>query len=147
MLSEHSTNAGRSDAGKALELAATAVSVAERLDRLFYPAALVEDARAESWLRLGDARRRASDLPGADEAISRANELLGSGTGDPLLQAQVLEAQAMLRRDQGRPAEARTLSNTAAKTSREAGGRADELPTPKLACSIAWTRPPDRDEK
>jgi transcriptional regulator with XRE-family HTH domain len=107
------------DAAEALELAELALSIAERV------------ARGESWrLRvegycwayIGNARRVANDLAGADQAFVRAWDLwrLGVGSGPEMLaEWRLLSLEASLRRDQLRFPEALKLLDQAREAGRE----------------------------
>ncbi|MEO6192953.1 MAG: hypothetical protein ABIS20_08090, partial [Thermoanaerobaculia bacterium] len=69
-----------------------------------------------AWAHVGNARRVGGDLPGAEEAFSRAGEIWKAGApGDPGLldEAQVLSLEASLRTIQGRLPEAATLLDLA----------------------------------
>ncbi len=71
-----------------------------------------------AWAHVGNARRVGGDLPGAEEAFSRAAELWKAGTpGDPgiLDEAQVLSLEASLRISQGRLLDATELLGRALK--------------------------------
>jgi|CXWL01.1.fsa_nt_gi tetratricopeptide (TPR) repeat protein len=54
-----------------------------------------------AWSELGRARRIVSDLTGAQEALTRAQEALRQGLGDPLAESLLWERWALLRWDQG----------------------------------------------
>jgi tetratricopeptide (TPR) repeat protein len=79
-------------------LAALAVGVAERLDLLARKE--VADLRARAWAELGNARRVANDLLGAEAALERALMSAEEGAGDPLLLARLLDLTASLYSDQ-----------------------------------------------
>jgi tetratricopeptide (TPR) repeat protein len=84
-----------SDPRGAVSIVELALRVAEILD----PAAVggeesATDLRAKGYGILGNARRLASDLPGAREAINEAWRLLEEGSGDPLERAQLLSFDA-----------------------------------------------------
>ncbi|HEV7516683.1 MAG TPA: hypothetical protein VGR07_10320, partial [Thermoanaerobaculia bacterium] len=82
-------------------LAALAVGVAERLDsRSSSPD--VSDLRARAWAELGNARRVANDLVGAEAALERSLARAEVGSGDPLLLARLLDLTASLYSDQRR---------------------------------------------
>jgi len=59
------------------------------------------DMRAKGYAILGNARRLASDLPGAREAINEAWRLNEEGTGDPLERAQLVSFDASYIRMMG----------------------------------------------
>jgi len=86
-------------------LAALAVGVAERLDpRVSSPAgpAEIADLRARAWGELGNARRVANDLLGAEAALERSLACAEEGSGEPLLLARLLDLAASLHSDQRR---------------------------------------------
>src|SRR6476469_644838 len=70
---------------------------------------MLADARARCWMVIGNARRMAADLEGAQEAFGTASALLREGTGDPLEKAQLMTYKACLRRAQRRLEEAAGL--------------------------------------
>lgn len=109
------------DPAAAVEMAELAVEVAERLDSGIYGEALVRDARALAWAYLGNAHRIASDLGGAEEALSRAERLCRGFKADLLTEAEILVFQASLRNTQGRFADAAGLLDHALWLYREAG--------------------------
>jgi len=114
------------DPAAAVEMAELAVEVAERLDPGVYGKTLVRDACALAWAYLGNARRIASDLGGAEEALSQAGRLYRCFEADLLTQAEILVFQASLRNTQGRFAEAAGLLDHALCLYREAGDRHQE---------------------
>lgn len=107
----------------AVELAELAVEVAGGLDRRTYGEALVEDTRALAWAYLGNARRVASDLGRAEDALALAERLYRRFEVDFLTEAQILVFRASLRSTQGRFAEAARLLDRAILLYREAGDR------------------------
>jgi hypothetical protein len=92
----------------AARLARLAVVVAGRLGDAYHPA-WVQDLRALGFVRLGDARRILGELASAANAFDTAKSLRLAGTGDPALEAEALTLEALLRRDQGRLADASLL--------------------------------------
>lgn len=109
------------DPAVAVEMAELALQVAERLDPRRYGDGLVEDARALAWACLGNARRIASDLDGAEEALIQAERLYRRFEADLLTEAEIAVFQASLRNTQGRFAEAAGLLDHALRLYREAG--------------------------
>lgn len=69
----------------------------------------LSDLRARAWGELGNARRVADDLSGAEADLARALERARHGTGDPRLLARLLDLTASLRIDQRRFEEAGQL--------------------------------------
>jgi tetratricopeptide (TPR) repeat protein len=100
-LLEQSFEQGFSDPARAIELAQTAVRLADFLEMDTYGQTVVQDVRARSWGHLGNARRVASDLAGADQALTIAESFLVEGSGDPLEEARLLDFKASLLSDRG----------------------------------------------
>lgn len=121
LLEAASRKAWADDPATAVEMAELAVEVAERLDSRGYGEALVGDARALAWAYLGNARRIASDLDRAEEALFHAERLYRQFETDFLTEAEILVFQASLRNTQGRFAEAAALLDRALPLYREAG--------------------------
>jgi hypothetical protein len=109
------------DHAGAARLAALVLAGAERLDPVRHAAPVVEDLKARAWAAVGEARRQAADLPGAEEALRAAAACLAHGTGDLLVEARLLEFEAAVRRWQGRDGEAAALLKLAAARYRETG--------------------------
>lgn len=108
-LGEASRRAAFTDVVRALELAELAVEVADALDvRLYLPRPL-SDRQALARAFLGNARRVASDLFGADRAFHVGLRFLDDGTGADLHRADFSVLLASLRIDQARYSEARRL--------------------------------------
>lgn len=89
------------DPARAIELAQTAVRLADLLEPDTYGRTVVQDVRARAWGHLGNARRVASDLAGADQALTIAESFLVEGSGDPLEEARLLDFKASLLSDRG----------------------------------------------
>ncbi|RPH56928.1 hypothetical protein EHM82_02400 [bacterium] len=102
LLLEKSFEEGFRHPAAAIELAGLGLELAGRLDSGHYGASVVQDLRARAWAYLGNARRIAFDLAGAEEALARAKRLAESGSGDPLEEARILDFRASLLSDQGR---------------------------------------------
>ncbi len=101
-----SERAAASNAGKALELAELALAVAGRTAD-----GIVRQAHVQgfAWAHLANARRVANDLPGADEAFSRAWgfwQAGGAAGAGPLEESRLFDLEASLRRAQRRLPEA-----------------------------------------
>ncbi len=117
-LGEESTRAAADRADRALELAELAVRAAELAPM---PSSLPDGFRklllADCSAYLGNARRVAGQLPLADEAFHRAEQLAREGEGcdpDRLLDpARRLDLEASLRKQQGRLPEALRLLDQA----------------------------------
>jgi tetratricopeptide (TPR) repeat protein len=86
------------DPKRMLSLAESAAGVAKHIKAKKYPwPGFVADLRARTFAELGNAYRVNERFPEADAAFERAIEFLEEGTGDPLLQARVLDLFASLR--------------------------------------------------
>ncbi|HJX29669.1 MAG TPA: hypothetical protein VJ885_17335 [Thermoanaerobaculia bacterium] len=92
---------GFHDPAWAIELAQTVVRLADLLEPDTYGRTVVQDVRARAWGHLGNARRVASDLAGADQALTIAESFLVEGSGDPLEEARLLDFKASLLSDRG----------------------------------------------
>ena len=111
------------DPAAAEELARLALEQAGRLDPGQCSAALIADLQARCWAAVGNARRIAADLRGADQAFAAARELLCAGSRDRLERAHLLSLEASLRRAQRRFADADSLLRRAIAIYRHAGER------------------------
>jgi tetratricopeptide (TPR) repeat protein len=109
------------DAKAGEELAALALSLAERLSPEAVGPPLLADARARCWSAIGNARRMASDLRGADEALATAEEALRSGTRDRLERGRLFQYKASLYCAQRRFGEAAGVLDRAIAIYRQAG--------------------------
>ncbi len=122
-LCAESEKAAAADANRALELADLALRVA-----LLVPGEPGWCCRLQgyAWAHVGNARRVASNLPGADDAFATYRELWaagGPGSAEPLDEGRVLDLEASLRRDQRRFPEALELHDRAlTKTTPDASG-------------------------
>lgn len=96
LLLDRSWRSGFNDPIQALQLAEVAVSVAYELGTDAVPEELVFDLKARAWALLGNARRIASDLRGAEKAFELAESLIERGSGDPIEQGRILELHASL---------------------------------------------------
>jgi tetratricopeptide (TPR) repeat protein len=93
----------------ALELAELALGAAERLEPRRCGRTVVQGLRARGWAYLGDARRLAGDLAGAERALQLAVALLPEEPSDPLEAPEILSLQAALATDRGRLVQADRL--------------------------------------
>ena len=109
------------DPGEAGRLAALALAGADLVDRSRHALPVVEDLKARAWAAAGEACLRQEDLPGAEDALRAAAGCLAQGTGDLLVEARLLEFEALVRRQQGRSGEAAALLKMAAARYREIG--------------------------
>jgi tetratricopeptide (TPR) repeat protein len=104
---------------EAEERLALALAVARRLDPARYGRGAVEAALARVWAFLANARRVLGDFRAAEEGFEAAEEHLFRSWLDPLDEALILELEALLRRGQGRFAEAFELIDEAIALYRE----------------------------
>jgi len=102
LLIDASFEAGFRDAAEAVELAGLSLLLTRQLDAGYYGPSVVMDLRARAWAYLGNARRIAFDLTGAEEALLEAERHAESGSADPLEEARILDLRASLLGDQGR---------------------------------------------
>jgi hypothetical protein len=121
LLLARSSEAADADPAEAGRLAALALAGADALDRTRHPAPVVEDLKARAWAAAGEACLRRRDPAGAEAALRAAAACLAHGTGDLLVEARLLEFEAYVRRDQGRPGEAAALLKMAAARYRDTG--------------------------
>ena len=84
-----------------MELAELGLLAAGLLDACYYGPSVVLDLLARAWAYLGNARRIAFDLAGAEEALNHAEQVAESGSADPLEEAKILDFRASLLSDQG----------------------------------------------
>ena len=96
------------DPPTAVDLAALARKIAGHLGEVYDPA-WVADLRARAAAALGNARRVLGETRAASQAFVEAHEQLARGTGDPLVEAGVLDLEASLRRGKRRFPEALAL--------------------------------------
>jgi transcriptional regulator with XRE-family HTH domain len=109
-LCTESTRATATDANRALELASIALRIAERTES---PSS--SRIQGYAWAHIGNARRVAGDLAGAEAAFLNAWRLWETATEPKvtLAEAQILSLEASLRRDQRRLSEALELLDRA----------------------------------
>lgn len=120
VLLERSLAASEGDAAESGRLANLVLTASNLLDEALHVAPVVQDLEARAWACLGEARLRAGDLPGAEEALREGAGRLAHGTGDLLVEARLLEFEASVRRQQGRTSEAAALLKQAESRYREA---------------------------
>jgi transcriptional regulator with XRE-family HTH domain len=116
-LCAESARAAAADAGRALELADLALGVASQIPG---PEGWRSRLQGYAWAFIGNARRVASDLPGAEKAFARAWNLwkaASPGEEGPLAEWRLLDLEASLRRAQRRLPEALDLLARALETS------------------------------
>jgi len=112
---------GFQDPPRALQHARLGVEIAERLDRERYGETRVNDLRARAWATLANAERILTDFRAAEKSFARAEQLLKSGTGDPLEKAFLLLLQASLLGHRQRFAEANRLLDRVVRIGRRSG--------------------------
>ncbi|HXO19102.1 MAG TPA: helix-turn-helix transcriptional regulator [Thermoanaerobaculia bacterium] len=113
LLCAESVTAAADDARRALELADLALLVAGLVTGA---KGWIAQLRAYAWAFVGNARRVAGDLPGADAAFAACHRLWragASGEGFPLAAWRILDLEASLRREQRRLPEALALLDRA----------------------------------
>ena len=115
------STAEETDSAEAVDLAVLVLAAADLLDRSRHAPPVVEDLKARAWAAAGEACLRQADLPGAEDALRAAAGCLAQGTGDLLVEARLLEFEALVRRQQGRAGEAAALLKMAAARYREIG--------------------------
>src|SRR5262249_5956053 len=112
LLCEESVRVAADDAVRALELAELARFIAER-----EPGSEAWRSSLLGWVYafVGNAHRVGGDLPAADAAFARSDELWQKGAADhgPLDEIRLLDLKASLRRDQRRLAESLSLLDQA----------------------------------
>jgi len=109
-----------SDPEGAQMLASLSVSLAERIE-LPERRAEVLDLQSRAWAELGNARRVAGDLAGAESDLSRAVRRAEQGTGDRALLVQLMDLTASLFVDQQRFTEALQLLDGVEQMHRSVG--------------------------
>ena len=109
----------------AVEAAELAVAIAQALSPTAYGEERVHDFEGEALVALGEARRVAGDLAGAQAAFDQAAAVLALGTGDLLEKAGLASARAALLRDLGRPEEAEAAGRRAVRLAQRVGGPRD----------------------
>ncbi|HEV2844133.1 MAG TPA: hypothetical protein VG477_04740, partial [Thermoanaerobaculia bacterium] len=102
LLIERSFEEGFRDSSRSVAIAELALLIADHLEEDRYGHSVVLDFRARAWAFLGNARRIAFDLAGAEEALAQAERCLEGGSADPLEEARILDLRASLLGDQGR---------------------------------------------
>jgi tetratricopeptide (TPR) repeat protein len=102
LLLRKSREATFNDPAKAVELANLALRVVRHLGMSYDPN-WVTDLRARCFAYLGNARRVLGELRSADDAFLKAENCLArSTTGNPEIQAEILDLKSSLRRAQRR---------------------------------------------
>ena len=109
LLLQRSHEVSVDDPAQGERLAALALELAGSLDGGWYGERVLADTRGRCWSLIGNARRIAADLPGAEEALLQAEDDLDRGTGDLTEKAQLLVYKAFLRQAQHRLDEAAAL--------------------------------------
>lgn len=117
------------DREEAVRVSELAVQVSRRLETAPYGEGRIHDLQARAWATLGNARRLAGDVQGADRAFGTAEGHLARGSGDPSEEARLLEYKSSLRRSERRFEEALELIEEAIElyrllTERHLTGRA-----------------------
>lgn len=110
-----------SDPAGMLDLAKSALEVAQNLEPDVYGEEVVADLQAQAWADLGNALRVADKLSLAEMALHKALELRQQGTSSPLLRARLAELTASLLCDQRQFSGALRLSRLAESIYEEQG--------------------------
>lgn len=122
LLLNKSLDAAFEDPVGAVNFANLAVDISWRLGDVYHPE-WIQDLRARSLAYLGNARRVLGELRSADDVFRLADMHLMQGTGEPRVQAEILDLQSSLRRAQRRLDEALVLSEKALSLYRTAEDR------------------------
>jgi tetratricopeptide (TPR) repeat protein len=93
---------------QAAEAANLALAAADALDAS-YDEEWIEDLAALALAHLAAARREMGEMAGANDAIDQAWQRWAGGTEGPAVEARILAAEALVRRDEGRLEEAGEL--------------------------------------
>jgi tetratricopeptide (TPR) repeat protein len=109
LLLQRSHEVSVDDPAQGERTAALALELIRFLDGGWYGERVLADTRGRCWMLIGNARRIAGDLPGAEEALLRSDSSLGRGTGDLMEKAQLLVHKAFLRQAENRLDEAAAL--------------------------------------
>src|SRR6185295_12620929 len=102
LLIEQSFQEGFRNPAGAIALAELGLLVAGELNGDHYGHSVVHDLQARAWAYLGNARRIASDLAGAEQALANAERFAEGGSADPLEEARILDLRASLLSDEDR---------------------------------------------
>lgn len=121
LLIERSRRAGT--VAEAEEMAEAAVAIAGQMEGRPCGATVVRSLRARSWAHLGNARRLAGDLAGAEESLAAAEAGYGGAAADPLEVAELHSFQACLLGEQGKLEEAGRLLERVLAVHRSSGER------------------------
>jgi tetratricopeptide (TPR) repeat protein len=144
-LSHASRSAVFSDVLRALEIAGLAIEVADTLDPRIYGPRFNREQQVLARACLGNARRIASDLFGAERSFQEARSLLAEGLDLTVVSADVGSLLGSLRIDQARYLEARSVLEPALETYRVHELRADECKVLlKLADAEGYSGNPER---
>lgn len=135
LLVERSWEARGTSRVEAENLARLAIHLGPHLDASYYQREVIEDLQARAWSYVGNLRRIASDLQGAEEAFETAFAHLKVGTREPLERAVFLDLKASLRGTQRRLDEARQLLCRAIAIFRHQG---DDHRAGKSLLSLSW---------
>src|SRR5262245_52142925 len=114
LLLHRSTALVETDTEESARLAGLGLAASAHLDPDVHSPAVVFDLEARLWAALGEACRRNGEMLRAEEALGQAAACVAHGSGDLLLDAQLLEFEAAVRCDQGRAGEADALLKQAA---------------------------------
>lgn len=127
------------DTRAAAQLARRALETAIRVARTFSRPAIAADLLAECWAQLANLDRIHGNLRSAEHRWHKVNRALRRGSGDRLLQVEVLRKQAALKRSQRRFEEAIDLLRAALRFQGELEDPQGEGEL-RTALSIAYQR-------
>jgi hypothetical protein len=128
-----------------LRFAELALAATKKLDPAVYGEAPLHDLQARVWAELGNAHRVIEDFDGAEAALIEARDCLEQGSEELMVQAFIDEAEASLRKDQRKLAEAEALLDRACRTYLKLGERhlAGRTLVTKGLCIVYAQRPLD----
>jgi tetratricopeptide (TPR) repeat protein len=121
LILDRSSSAALEESRPSEDLARLALRLIDYLDPGRYGRKRLEDLRAKSWSRIGNALRIRSELTAADAAFTKGFTHLRRGTGDPLEKAICLNLKASLLLAQRRLDEAERLQDRVVANFLEAG--------------------------
>jgi tetratricopeptide (TPR) repeat protein len=121
LILDRSSSVALEDSWSSENLARLALRLIDYLDPGRYGRSRLEDLRATSWSRIGNALRIRSELTAADTAFTKGFTHLRKGTGEPLETATCLDLKTSLLLAQRRLDEAELLQKQVVASFLEAG--------------------------
>ena len=113
LLIEKSSEIGREDPQRGVQVAELALSSLESVIRRSGDDQLFANLKTQAWTRIASARCMAADLRGSEQGFSEAERYLDQGDHDAAVETDFLLFKATLRRDQRRFLEAREILDRA----------------------------------